>query len=134
MDPLSDVLSLPRPCTYLSNSPSRKDQMLCGSLWPVLALRGSIPEALTAGDCFLLPGGLSSCLTSDLTLTAVDAHMVFPFPLNKAAIRWSLERIRDEAPHTLANAASPGQKSLITFSGHTGAQSPPELAFECEST
>ena len=95
---------------------------------------------LTAGDCFLLPRGLASCLANDLTLTPVDAHTIFPFPLNgriascngggdcllvggnfvltgkqadfllaelppivhirkksaKAAIRWSLERLREE--------------------------------------
>ena len=43
-----------------------------------------IPEAvrLTAGDCFLLPRGLASCLASDLTLTPVDALTIFPVPLN----------------------------------------------------
>jgi hypothetical protein len=53
---------------------------------------------------------------------------------DKAAIRWSLERMRDGVPHTLANAASLGQKGLITIIGRLGAQSLPELAFEYEST
>jgi len=156
--------------------PKHESEVVSGQCW--LSVEG-VPEAvrLTAGDCFLLPRGLSSCLASDLTLTAVDAHTIFLFPLNgriascnggedcllvggnfvltgkpadilseaaaivhirnesdKAAIRWSLERMRDGVPHTLANAASTGQKDLITISGHTGAQSLPELAFECEST
>jgi AraC-like DNA-binding protein len=37
---------------------------------------------LTAGDCFLLPRGLASCLASDLTLTPVGASTIFPVPLN----------------------------------------------------
>jgi AraC-like DNA-binding protein len=40
------------------------------------------PVRLRAGDCFLLPRGLASCLASDLKLTPVDAPTIFPFPLN----------------------------------------------------
>lgn len=55
--------------------------LVSGQCW--LSVEG-VPEAvrLTAGDCFLLPRGLSSCLASDLTLTAVDAHTIFLFRLN----------------------------------------------------
>jgi AraC-like DNA-binding protein len=43
-----------------------------------------VPESvgLTAGDCFLLPRGLASCLASDLSLTPVDASAIFRLPLN----------------------------------------------------
>lgn len=37
---------------------------------------------LRAEDCFLLPRGLASYLSSDLKLTPVDAAKIFPFPLN----------------------------------------------------
>jgi AraC-like DNA-binding protein len=37
-------------------------------------------------------------------------------------------------PLRKSRAVRRGQKSLITISGHTEAQSLPELAFECEST
>jgi AraC-like DNA-binding protein len=43
-----------------------------------------VPSAvrLTAGDCFLLPRGLASCLASDVTLTPVNVATIFPVPLN----------------------------------------------------
>jgi hypothetical protein len=37
---------------------------------------------LKTGDCFLLPHGRPFRLTSDIALTAVDAHTMFALPLN----------------------------------------------------
>ena len=154
MDPLSDILSLLRPRAYRAGAfdlgrdfcirfPEHEGikytAVVSGQCW--LAVEG-VPEAvrLTAGDCFLLPCGLASCLASDLTLTPADARAIFPFPLNdriascngggdcllvggnfvltgrpadillaelppivhirkqsdKTAMRWSLERMREE--------------------------------------
>ena len=94
VDPLSDVLSLLKPCNYRAGGFDlggdfamefpRHESIKCyavvsGQCW--LSVEG-VPEAvrLTAGDCFLLPRGLLSCLASDLTLTAVDAHTFFRSP------------------------------------------------------
>ena len=154
MDPLSDVLLLLKPSSYRAGGfdlggnfaikfPKHESikcyAVVSGQCW--LSVEG-VPEAvrLTAGDCYLLPRGLASCLASDLTLTAVDAQTIFPFPLNgmiascngggdcflvggnfvltgkpadilltelppivhirkeseKTAMRWSLERLREE--------------------------------------
>jgi AraC-like DNA-binding protein len=155
VDPLSDVLSLLRPRTYRAGGfdlggdfcikfPQHESikyyAVVSGQCW--LAVAG-VPEPVrlrAAGDCFLLPRGLASCLASDLKLTPVDAPTIFPFPLNgriascngggdcllvggnfvltgkhaeilltelppivhirkksdKAAIRWCVERMRDE--------------------------------------
>ncbi len=96
MDPLSDVLSLLRPRAYKAGAfdlgrdfcirfPQHEGikytAVISGQCW--LAVEG-VPEAvrLRAGDCFLLPRGLASCLASDLTLPPVDAHTIFPVPLN----------------------------------------------------
>ena len=154
MDPLSDVLSLLKPRSYISGGfevggdmaiqfPKHQGikcyAVLAGQCW--LSVEG-VPDAvlLTAGDCFLLPRGLPFCLATDLSLTPVDFHTllaarkaasaVFPnegggryivgghFLLggshadmllgslpaivhirkesDKAAMRWSLERMREE--------------------------------------
>jgi AraC-like DNA-binding protein len=86
MDPLSDVLSLLKPQSYMAGGfgvngdvaiqfPTHKGikcyAMVSGQCW--LRVDG-VAEAvhLTAGDCFLLPRGLSFCLTTDLALTPVD--------------------------------------------------------------
>jgi AraC-like DNA-binding protein len=96
MDPLSDVLLLLKPRSYRAGGFDlsgefaiefpRHESIKCyavvsGQCW--LSVEG-VPDAvrLAAGDCFLLPRGLSSCLASDLTLTPVDAQTIFPFPLN----------------------------------------------------
>jgi AraC-like DNA-binding protein len=87
MDPLSDVLSLLKPRTYVaagfdvggdwSVQFRAHDGIKCyavvhGSCW--LAVEG-VAEAvrLTAGDCFLLPRGWAFRLASDLALTPLDA-------------------------------------------------------------
>lgn len=154
MEPLSDVLSLLKPHTYRAGGfdlgrdfaikfPKHESikcyAVVSGECW--LSVEG-VPDAvrLSAGECFVLPRPLPSCLASDLTLTPVDAQTVFPFPLNgriasyngggdcllvggnfivtgepvdilfaelppvvhirkesdKAAMRWSLERLREE--------------------------------------
>ncbi len=98
MDPLSGVLSLLKPRSYMSGGFdvggawsirfSRHDGIKCYALvsgqgW--LSVEG-VPEPvrLTAGDCFLLPHGRPFILTSDLALTPVDAYELFQFPMNGA--------------------------------------------------
>jgi AraC-like DNA-binding protein len=154
MDPLSDVLSLLKPQSYISGGfgldgdlaiqfPRHRGikcyAVLSGQCW--LAVQG-VPEAvlLTAGDCFLLPRGLPFCLATDLSLKPVDFDILRAARLagqaiackdagersiagghflltgshaemllsslppivhirkesDKAAMRWSLERMREE--------------------------------------
>jgi len=154
MDPLSDVLSLLKPQSYVSggfgvdgdiaiqfpkHSGIKCYAMVSGQCW--LSVEG-VPEPvrLTAGDCFLLPRGWPFCLTTDLSLPPVDFRTLLAerkpgsaalcdegmknymvgghFALtgghadvllkmlppivhirkesDKAAIRWSLDRMRDE--------------------------------------
>ena len=86
MDPLSDVLSLLKPRSYVSggfgvdgdvaiqfpkHSGIKCYAMLAGQCW--LSVEG-VPDAvlLTAGDCFLLPRGLPFCLATDMSLEPVD--------------------------------------------------------------
>ena len=87
MDPLSDVLSLLKPRTYvaggfdvggkISVGFGRHDgikcyAVVCGQCW--LAVEG-VPEpvCLKDGDCFLLPHGRPFRLATDLSVEAVDA-------------------------------------------------------------
>jgi AraC-like DNA-binding protein len=154
MDPLSDVLSLLKPRSYISGGFEVAGDMaiqfpkhqgikcyavVSGQCW--LSME-SVPDAvlLTAGDCFLLPRGLPFCLTTDLSLTPVDFSTLLSARKNgdtvsqhegggryivgghflltgshadmllgslppivhirkesdKAAMRWSLERMREE--------------------------------------
>jgi len=154
MDPLSDVLSLLKPRSYMSGGfdvasclairfPIYEGikcyAVVSGQCW--LSVEG-VPDAvlLTAGDCFLLPSGRSFCLATDLSLAPVDFYAflaelrngrTFPsddgrgcylvgghFVLtggpadvllgslppivhvrkdsDKAAMRWSLERMKEE--------------------------------------
>ena len=86
MDPLSDVLSLLKPRSYISGGfvvdgdmaiqfPKHQGikcyAVLAGQCW--LSVE-SVPDPvlLSAGDCFLLPRGLSFCLVTDLSLKPVD--------------------------------------------------------------
>ena len=96
MDPLSDVLSLLKPRSYMSGGFdvggelsiqfSRHEGIKCyalvsGQCW--LSVEGvPDPVLLKAGDCFLLPSGRPFRLASDLKLTPVDAHTFFSLPLN----------------------------------------------------
>jgi AraC-like DNA-binding protein len=86
MDPLSDVLSLLKPRSYVSGGfdlggelaiqfPKHQGikcyAMFSGQCW--LSVEGvSDPVLITAGDCFLLPRGLPFSLATDLSLTPVD--------------------------------------------------------------
>jgi hypothetical protein len=86
MDPLSDVLLLLKPRSYRAGGfdlggrfaikfPKHESikcyTVVSGQCW--LSVEG-VPEAvrLTAGDCFLLPRGLPSCLASDQSLLRVN--------------------------------------------------------------
>jgi len=154
MDPLSDVLSLLKPRSYMSGAFALDGDMaiqfpkhqgikcyavFSGQCW--LRVEGvADPVLLTAGDCFLLPRGLPFSLATDLSLTPVDfnillaarkssdavssntsagryiagGHFLLPGshadmllgslpPIvhirkesDKATMRWSLERMREE--------------------------------------
>jgi AraC-like DNA-binding protein len=96
MDPLSDVLSLLKPRSYISGGfdaggkwsfqfPQHEGikcyAVVSGHCW--LSVEG-VPDVvrLETGDCFILPHGRPFRLASDLTLTPVDAYTIFPTPLN----------------------------------------------------
>lgn len=91
MDPLSDILSLLKPRSYVSAGFDaggdwslqfgryegiKFNAVVAGQCW--LSIDG-LPDAvlLEAGDCFLLPKGRPFRLASDLALPAVDANTVF---------------------------------------------------------
>jgi AraC-like DNA-binding protein len=91
MDPLSDVLSLLKPRSYMfrgldaSGSWSLKfpptDGIRCyalvsGACWLILN-DTSEPVRLTTGDCILLSRGQGFCLASDTAMEAVDAVKAF---------------------------------------------------------
>jgi AraC-like DNA-binding protein len=98
MDPLSDVLSLLKPRSYMSGgfdaggdwsiSFGRHQGIKCyavvsGQCW--LAVDGvAEPVRVTAGDCFLMGTGRPFRLASDLALAPVAAETLFPTPLNGA--------------------------------------------------
>jgi AraC-like DNA-binding protein len=103
MDPLSDVLSLLKPRSYMcggfdlagawsirfgQHEGIKCYALVSGQCW--LSVDG-IPDAvrLNAGDCFLLPRGRPFSLASDLSLTPVDAHTIFPLPLNGGIASWN---------------------------------------------
>lgn len=85
VDPLSDVLSLLKPHTYVAGGFDLRDRwsiqfdphtgikcyaLLSGSCW--LASEGLLePVRLEAGDCILLPNGRRFCLTNDLALRPI---------------------------------------------------------------
>ena len=91
MDPLSDVLSLLKPRSYMAGGfdagggisvrfPEHEGikcyAVVSGQCW--LAVEGvADPVRLGTGDCFLLPRGRPFRLASDLTLTPVDAYTLF---------------------------------------------------------
>ena len=92
MDPLSDVLSLLKPRSYMvrgfdiggpwSIQFPRHEGIKCyavvyGQAW--LAVDGvAEPVRLTTGDCFLLPRGRPFRLASDLALEPMDTETIFP--------------------------------------------------------
>jgi AraC-like DNA-binding protein len=91
MDPLSDVLSLLKPRSYMfrgfdaagpwSLAFPQDDGIKCyavtsGQCW--VAVEGvAEPISVTAGDCFLLPSGRPFRMASDLALPPVDAKATF---------------------------------------------------------
>lgn len=86
MDPLSDVLALFEPQSYVSGVfPLNEDlsirfpkhagikfyAMIAGQCW--LLMEGvAEPLHVSSGDCFVLPRGRPFCLTTDLSLEPVD--------------------------------------------------------------
>lgn len=96
MDPLSDVLALLKPRSYMcggfdlggawSIRFARHEGVKCYALVSGQALLSvdGVPDPvpLTSGDCFLLPHGRSFSLSNDLSLPPVDVQNVFPMPLN----------------------------------------------------
>lgn len=92
MDPLSDVLSLLKPRNIMSAGfeagglwsirfPDQQDTIKCGAVisgtcW--LAVDGVADAVrLSAGDCFLLPGGRPFLLASDQRVEPIEAAAVF---------------------------------------------------------
>jgi Cupin len=92
MDPLSDVLSLLKPRSYMfrgfdvggrwsirfpPHNGIKCYAVVSGEVW--LSVEGvAQPALLEAGDCFLLPRrGLPFRLSSDLALPPVDAALRF---------------------------------------------------------
>lgn len=98
MDPLSDVLALLRPRSYMSGGVDhggdwcvrfgphdgiKFQAVVSGACW--LAVDGvAEPVRVGAGDCFLLPRGRAFRLASDLALPPVDAYALLQLPLNGA--------------------------------------------------
>ena len=92
LDPLSDILSLLRPESYLTagldvggdwalrfeNRPGRIKcyAVMSGTCWLRVDEAGG-PVRLTAGDCFVSPSGRSFTLASALDLTSAPAGEVF---------------------------------------------------------
>jgi AraC-like DNA-binding protein len=95
VDPLSDVLSLLRPRSFMSGAVDyggdwsvsfgrhegiKFQAMTRGGCW--LAIEGlAEPIRIEAGDCYLLPRGLPFRLASDLSLPSVDAMTFLQTPL-----------------------------------------------------
>lgn len=96
MDPLSDVLSLLKPRTFMAGGFDvggpflvrfeRHEGIKCyailsGECW--LAVEG-VPEPihLQTGDCFLLPRGAPFFMGTDLSIPSVDAHTLMSQPAN----------------------------------------------------
>ncbi|TCU13572.1 AraC family transcriptional regulator [Rhizobium sullae] len=93
MDPLSDVLSLLKPRSYVSSGfdaggdwsiqfADQHERIKCyavvsGGCW--LSVEDvSDPVRLEGGDCFVLPSGRPFRLASDLSLQPVEAGTIFP--------------------------------------------------------
>jgi len=104
LDPLSDVLSLLKPRSYMSAGfdaagewsiqfPDQQESIKCGAVvtgqcW--LSVEG-VPDAvrLQTGDGFLLPSGRPFRLASDMTLTPVDARRVFSTARSGGIVSWN---------------------------------------------
>ncbi|WP_454830893.1 AraC family transcriptional regulator [Pseudoxanthomonas wuyuanensis] len=102
MDPLSDVLSLLKPRSYVSSGvdaggawsiqfPDQNKLIKCyavvsGACW--LAVDG-VPDAehLKQGDCFVLPSGRPFRLASDMALPSEPSSNYFPPPRPGAVVK-----------------------------------------------
>jgi AraC-like DNA-binding protein len=100
MDPLSDVLSLLKPRSYVSagfdaggdwsiqfadqNQRIKCYAVMSGSCW--LSVQ-DVPAAvqLREGDCFVLPTGRPFRLASDMALPSIEASTIFP-PAREAGV------------------------------------------------
>jgi AraC-like DNA-binding protein len=119
MDPLSDVLSLLKPSSYVTGGfeqsgawsiqfPQHKGvkcySMLTGQCWLCLDDVAE-PVRLHAGDCFLLPLGRSFTLSSDPGLAPVDFRVV--------------KAVQEARKHDLASGggAGPGDGSECFIAG-----------------
>ena len=103
MDPLSDVLSLLKPRSYVSGGFDMGEQwsvqfrqheglkcyaVVAGQCW--LSVQGvPDPVRLAAGDCFLLPSGRPFRLASDLTLTPIDAATIYSTARNGGIVSYN---------------------------------------------
>jgi AraC-like DNA-binding protein len=93
MDPLSDVLSILKPRSYVSSGfdaggdwaiqfNDQQGRLKCyavikGSAW--IQVDGDAnPTRVAAGDCFVLPSGRPFRMGSNLAIAAVNANSVFP--------------------------------------------------------
>ncbi len=91
MEPLSDVLALLKPQTYVSAGLNaagawaiqfpahdyiKFNAITNGSCW-IAVEDGGAPKKLAAGDCFLLPSGRPFILASDLSLPKMSAETVY---------------------------------------------------------
>jgi AraC-like DNA-binding protein len=93
MDPLSDVLSLLKPRSYVSAGfdaggawsiqfPDQNKFIKCyavvsGTCW--LSVQGvTNPVHLKTGECFVLPSGRPFRLASDMAVTPIEASLIFP--------------------------------------------------------
>ena len=91
IDPLSDVLSLLKPHTYIAggfdlsgcwsiefdpHTGIKCYALLSGTCW--LAVDGLAPVRLEAGDCVLLPNGRRFCLSNDLALQPTPFRQLQP--------------------------------------------------------
>ena len=102
MDPLSDVLSLLKPRSYVSSGveaggawslafPNQNKLLKCyavvaGECW--LAVEGvAEPAHLKTGDCFVLPSGRPFRLASDLALAPEPSSRYFPPPSPGAVVK-----------------------------------------------
>src|ERR1700690_2529020 len=98
MDPLSDVLALLKPRSYMAGGFDvggawsirfdRYDGVKCyaaiaGACWLEIE-GGDAPTRLNTGDHFILPRGLPFRLASDLEVTPVEAKTFFSTPANGA--------------------------------------------------
>lgn len=104
MDPLSDVLSLLKPRSYVSagfdaggdwsiqfsdqNGRIKCYAVVSGACW--LSVEGVCePARLRMGDCFVLPSGRPFRLASDLALPSVEAGTIFPPPREGGVVTYN---------------------------------------------